>query len=265
MAGFIYKLQNIINTTPEHDDTDVNIARCLLKNIHQIQHKNSLSELSELCYTSQSSISRFAHKLGYTNFSEFKLDIINTQEELNEMIIDTNAHHQFHIQNFSLEICQSLQSINQLQLTEDIEILCQYIHNAHRIFIFATHIPGDMANIMQRAFLTTGKFVEFYPQKEHQIKIAKHISKNDLCIFISLEGMLLMEKSITIPAIISLCKNVLITQNPQIKFANQFSQVISLGEHDNENIGKYKLLFFIDLLLNAYYHHYVYCDEDHKL
>ena len=38
-----------------------------------------------------------------------------------------------------------------------------------------------------------------------------------------------MEKAITIPAIISLAKNVLITQNVHIKFSEQFTQVIGLG------------------------------------
>lgn len=40
MAGFIYKLQNIINTTPNNDNNDVNIARCLLKNMKQIKRKH---------------------------------------------------------------------------------------------------------------------------------------------------------------------------------------------------------------------------------
>ena len=36
MAGFIYKLQNIVNTSPDSDDTNINIARCILKNIDKI-------------------------------------------------------------------------------------------------------------------------------------------------------------------------------------------------------------------------------------
>lgn len=131
------------------------------------------------------------------------------------------------------------------------------IFNANRVFIFATHIPGDLANILQRALLTSGKYVEFYTRKEHQIEIVKQVQKDDLCIFISLEGTLLMEKAITIPAIISLAKNVLITQNSQIKFSQQFSDIIVLGNHDEESLGKYKLLFFIDSLINCYYHKYV--------
>ncbi|WP_294578818.1 hypothetical protein [uncultured Thomasclavelia sp.] len=53
------------------------------------------------------------------------------------------------------------------------------IFNANRVFIFATHIPGDLANILQRALLTSGKYVEFYPRKEHQIEIVKQVHKDD--------------------------------------------------------------------------------------
>ncbi|MFR2301254.1 MAG: hypothetical protein ACLS6P_13480 [Clostridium paraputrificum] len=76
MAGFIYKLQNIVNTSPDSDDTDINIARCLLKNIENIKKNISLQEISEICYTSPASISRFSHRLGYSNFNEFKLDCL---------------------------------------------------------------------------------------------------------------------------------------------------------------------------------------------
>lgn len=131
------------------------------------------------------------------------------------------------------------------------------IYEAQRVFIFATHIPGDLASILQRALLTASKNVEFYPQKEHQMELVKQIRPNDLCIFISLEGTLLMEKAITIPAIISLANIVLITQNSQIKFSQQFSNTIVLGSYDDESLGKYKLLFFIDCLINRYYNKYI--------
>lgn len=257
MAGFIYKLQNIVNTSPENDDADINIARCILKNVNGIKRKTSLQEFADICYTSQSSISRFSQRLGYANFNDFKADCIGIQEEVNEMIIDTRAIKKINYVKYAQSLADSLVKMQDDSIDQEIEQLCQYIYNAKRIFIFATHIPGDLACILQRAILTTGKFIEFYPRKEHQIEIVKQVRQDDLCIFLSLEGTLLMEKAITIPAIISLAKNVLVTQNVHIKFSEQFTQVIGLGEHDSESIGKYKLLFFIDCLLNRYYHKYV--------
>ncbi len=257
MAGFIYKLQNIINTTPNNDNNDVNIARCLLKNMKQIKKKTSLQDIAEMCYTSPSSMSRFSQQLGYPSFNDFKEDCLGIEEEQNEQIIDSAAFRQIDMLSFIDKIKNSIDTIDDKKLMEQIDLLCDYIHQAERIIIFATHIPGDLANIFQRAILTTGKNIEFYPRKEHQIEVVKEIRQNDLCIFISLEGTLLMEKAITIPAIISLAKNVLITQNAQAKFSQQFTDVITLGEHDDESVGKYKLLFFIDCLINHYYHKYV--------
>lgn len=257
MAGFIYKLQNIINTSPENDNTDINIARCLLKNVNKIKKKTSLQDIADLCYTSQSSISRFSQRLGYANFNDFKSDCLGIQEELHEMIIDNRAMSIIDFDGYVQTITYSLLKTRNKPIFQQISQLCDYIYEAKRVFIFATHIPGDIACILQRGLLTSGKFVEFYPSKEHQIEVVKQVSSDDLCLFISMEGTLLMEKAITIPAIISLAKNVLITQNVHNKFAEQFTQIIGLGEHDGESLGKYKLLLFIDCVLNCYYHKYV--------
>lgn len=257
MAGFIYKLQQIVNSSPFNDESDVAIARYLLKNINQINKKTNLQDLADLCYTSPASISRFSQKIGYLTFNNFKEDCIGVKDELNEMIIDSHALQTLDFNNLSADISSGLSTIDVSQLNAQIDQLCDMINKTSRIFIFATHIPGDIACMLQRALLTTGKYVEFFPRKEHQMEIVKEVCSNDLCIFISLEGTLLMEKSITVPAIISLAKNVLITQNIHNKFTESFSLIIGLGEHDAEIIGKYKLLFFVDCLINRYYKKYI--------
>lgn len=257
MAGFIYKLQNIINASPDNDDADIILARCLLKNINSIHKKTSIQDFANICFTSQSSISRFAQKLGYNNFNAFKLDCLDVQEEVQELIIDNAAFEKLDFKDYGTEISDCLLSMQDTFSADELDRLCDYIYNAKRILIFATHIPGDLANILQRGLLSTGKFIEFYPRKEHQMQVAKDIKKGDLCIFFSLEGTLLMEKAITIPAIISFSTSILITQNIHTKFSEHFTQVIGLGNHDSEAIGKYKLLFFIDCLLHHYYRKYV--------
>lgn len=257
MAGFIYKLQNIVNASPDNDDTDINLSRCLLKNLHSIKKRSSLQELSLICYTSQSSISRFSQKIGYENFNDFKSDCINVHEELQELMLDNLAFQSLDFEQYATEISTCLVQMQEIFSKKQIDELCTHIHESNHVYIFATHVPGDLANILQRGLLATGKFVEFYPRKEHQIQVANQINKDDLCIFFSLEGTLLMEKAITLPAIMSSSTSILITQNIHIKFSEQFTQVIGLGNHDHETIGKYKLLFFIDCLLHHYYHKYL--------
>lgn len=81
MAGFIYKLQNIVNTSPDSDDTNINIARCILKNIDKIKKRTSLQDFADICYTSQSSISRFSQYLGYANFNDLKLTVLGFKKK----------------------------------------------------------------------------------------------------------------------------------------------------------------------------------------
>ena len=57
------------------------------KNIDKIKKRTSLQDFADICYTSQSSISRFSQYLGYANFNDFKADCIGIQEETDEMII----------------------------------------------------------------------------------------------------------------------------------------------------------------------------------
>lgn len=71
-----------------------------------------MQDLSNLCFTSPSSMSRFSHKLGYTNFNDFKNDIIGIQEELNETILDNNAFQKINFDIFLNQISNCFKNIN---------------------------------------------------------------------------------------------------------------------------------------------------------
>ncbi|WRK53423.1 hypothetical protein SD457_25895 [Coprobacillaceae bacterium CR2/5/TPMF4] len=134
--------------------------------------------------------------MGYSSFNDFKADCLDVQEELDEMILDNKAFKKIDTFTFLNNINASFLAIETDKLEKSIDKLCDMIYEAQRVFIFATHIPGDLASILQRALLTASKNVEFYPQKEHQMELVKQIRPNNLCIFISLEGTLLMEKQL---------------------------------------------------------------------
>lgn len=82
---------------------------------------------------------------GYLTFNDFKADCLGVKEELNEMIIDSHALQTLELKDFSNQISKGLFSIEDNQLNEYIDKLCDMIHQASRVFIFATHIPGDIA------------------------------------------------------------------------------------------------------------------------
>lgn len=254
MAGFIYKLQGIV-TSRSVNNLDAYIAKSLLINIHNIKPNTTISELAEMCYTSDSSLSRLAVKLGYKNFHGLKQDILNTSDELEELLIDNSFLNTMDYSSYTNSILWALRGMNHEKLVRDIDILCDLILQTTNIYFFATHIPADLSKMMQRIIIATGKYVTFFTDKEMQIALVDTVTCHDLCIFISLEGTLISEKNITIPVVSSQAKTVLITQNKNMKFASYFDTVISLGEHNEDFTGKFKLLYFMDCFMNRFFHH----------
>lgn len=254
MAGFIYKLQGIVSSR-NTNNLDAFIARSLLMNINNIKPNITISELATLCYTSDSSLSRLAIKLGYQNFNELKQDILNMNDEFNDLLIDNSFLNTMSGSTYAENIFSAIKSINHINLIKDIDYLCQQILAAKNVYFFATHIPGDMTKMIQRALIASGKYVEFYSDREMQFSLAKTTQSNDLCIFISLEGTLVSEKNITIPIVSSGASTVLITQIADMKFSSYFDYIISLGERNKDFTGKFKLLYFIDCFINRLFYH----------
>lgn len=257
MSKLIYKLQSIINISPSNNNTDINIARRLLKNLNKIDQQTNIHEFAELCYTSPSGFSRFAKKMGYMNFSEFKRDVLNIKEELDETIIEYHGQDKLDMHDILHHITDALNKIDYARLNRQIDQLCEYMYSASRIILFASFVPGDLASILQRAMLTIGKYAEFYPRIEHQAESVRQLAQNDLCLFLSTDASWHDQKSIIFPAMLSDAKTVLITQNQHIKYSEQLSLMIDLGPCNDELTEKYKLLFFLDCLINRYLNKYV--------
>ena len=78
------------------------------------------------------------------------------------------------------------------------------------------------------------------------------ISKDDLALFVSLEGSHISQREMTLSITDTGATSVLITQNPDMKLNSVFDHILSLGDHDIERSGKYKLLMFIEYFSHFY-------------
>lgn len=261
-GGLVTKLQYIINQSPNHSDVDIIIARYLLNHLYQDQF--SISDIANQGHISKASITRFAQNLGYEGFNDLKKDYDLTQIEREEMKIDLEAMDQKSSPSDSLEMLEQFkQLIEDLEIyrkhpnLEQIEELCAKIHESKQVYLFATLIPGNLAEILQHMLLTAGKYVEYYPQPTQQLEAAEKLGKGDLALFISLEGSYVMQKDLTLTITGSESTAVLITQNPSMKLSSLFDDIVVLGEHGQERSGKYKLLMFVELLAHYYFKNYV--------
>ncbi|AYW48446.1 hypothetical protein C7K38_08775 [Tetragenococcus osmophilus] len=199
-------------------------------------------------------MTRFAKKLGYEGFSEFKKDYFLMQLEENEMELDLLAKKEkqplmiSELQTVSEELTNFVRQFD----TKHLEEVSHKIQKSQRIYLFSTLIPGNLSMILQTILLNCGKEAVYPVDNRKQHEIIPYLKANDLAIIISLEGSLVMQKDLTLSIINSKADNLLITQNPHMKLSSLFETVISLGEHDLERTGKYKLLAFIELLGNQY-------------
>lgn len=263
MLGLILKLQKTINVNYGEEDIYSNIARYLLKRLRADNTKLSIHEIANDCYTSAASVSRFVKKIGFNSFFEFKQAYLQTQIEQTEMKIDLQVNQPPGLlqpsettQHFD-RVCDALERMNQQLNVQELKQLAQWIDEATTVHLFATQVPGNIAEMFQHELLTAGKYCTFFPLYVEQIKQSQNIEDSDLIFFISLDGGYVMQKDITFNVTSSKAKSVLITQNPTMKLSASFDYIVALGEHDHESVGKYKLMMFFELLARNYYQNYI--------
>lgn len=136
--------------------------------------------------------------------------------------------------------------------TKQLDEITRKIKESQRIYLFSTLIPGNITMILQTILLVCGKEAIYPVDNRKQHEIIPYLENKDLAIIISLEGTLVMQKDLTLSIINSKASNILITQNPHMKLSSLFDTVVTLGDHDLERTGKYKLLAFVELLGNQY-------------
>lgn len=255
-------LQHKIRQTSDETNVEAIIARYL---VHNITNKNlTISKIAKDCYTSNSTVSRFFKDMGYNTFQEFQIDHAYYFVDRDEVLSDWQAdgkrdllkENEFMKRQIALAIKDLTIYQDEIKFDE-INHLCDLIYQKKYVHLYATHIPGNIADMLQYNFLTIGKVLEFYPLISDQINLANHLDEESLAIFISLEGSHVMTKTLTLPITESAAQTVLITQNPTMKLSQRFDEIISLGSHSRVYSGKYKLLIFAEALIHHYFVKYV--------
>ncbi len=250
-------LQHKIQQSSDENDIDIRIARYILENFDN--QKFTVQQMAADNFTSNATISRFFKEIGYDSFHDFQIAHKNFSIDRQEVLADFQAdsprslsmENTFIQTNFDVILDDLQQFENEIKISE-IDFLCNLIYSKKAIYLYATGIPGSIAEILQYNFLAVGKFTEYFPVINDQIENASKLEKDDLAIFLSLEGSHVMTKKLTFAVTTSPATSILITQNPSMKFSENFNHVIALGSHSKAQSGKYKLLFFIESLIHRY-------------
>lgn len=155
------------------------------------------------------------------------------------------------------EINLSLETFSKNIQKEDVKNLAREIYESERVILLASHTTGNIAEIFQLFLLMARKFVEYYPQRHEQLSIISDLDENVLVLVFSIEGAYAQENEIMIPLMNSEARSILITQTSKSLYENEFDDIIELAPYVGLQSGKYKLLYFLEIVLHVYYDLYI--------
>lgn len=255
MGSVSEKLLNFVNTAQVHDSY-YEIAYTLIRNSEKV-NKMSIAEMADLCYVSQATISRFCRFMGYENFKHF-------HDELNyEFRLMDDYTEQFHslLRSSDTKAAQLYQErvMDNLKcaLSEDnlkqIARSADMIHESQRTAFFSHHFLLDAGHFFQSRMIMMEKYIELYQSYENQLQCAKSLDEKCTAFICSAGGSFFTYYPELVNTIMnSGAKVIVMTQNTRSNLINRADHVISLGETNQDDTGKYAALAVLDHIVLQY-------------
>lgn len=161
---------------------------------HSAELKNmSIQTLAKLNHVSTSTILRLCKKLGYSGFSDFKVDIIlSTPQKLSSDILQDDINLTDSIQDVNKKVrAMEISSIDETHSMINIEELKKAINliiNSNKIVIFGVCSSGFVGKELEYQLIKIKKDVNCHFDAHIQTSIVNTLDKNDLIIIISHSG-----------------------------------------------------------------------------
>ncbi len=159
------------------NENDIYIWQYIFLNKEKCQ-KMSISALAEACNVSSANIMRFAKKLGLDGFSELKVYIKWSLENIPQY--DKNT-----VINTALELHKTLDHLQNADLDE----IISRMSDADRIFIYVTgEVQNLMAKELKRKFSYISKHMHIVEDNDEMKVLINSLSNKDLFFIISFLG-----------------------------------------------------------------------------
>ena len=184
-------MTSLENLTIFYNSTEQNsmyrsVLRLLLCNLQKIGELN-IYELSDLCYTSPSTISRLVRKIGYKNFTHF-------QSEVSSCISKYDHHNRF-IPSFDMysgdpleKVLGSLEELysdfKQALDREELDRIADALHGASRVVIFPYGVIMS-ENCLQSDLFMSGIPCDICIGDSAQLEAAAGMAEGELALLLS--------------------------------------------------------------------------------
>ena len=195
MGGTLIKLKEYQESFTKNEKK---ISNFLLENTDEIKVLNTY-DLAIKCDVSQASVVRFAKKLGFKGFPEFKIALAgdlamrNNEKEINIIYdeIQFDDSTETLAKKVVYENIKSVEDTYKILNFEEIEKAAKTIDKANRIFILGAGFSGIIARDFQYKLWELGKNVIFETDQHIQLTNASTAGEGDVVFVISYSGQTL--------------------------------------------------------------------------
>lgn len=171
--------------------TEKEIARYILDHTHDVLNY-SAQTLAEKTKTSPAAVIRFSKKLGYSGFSELKVNLAlsqkNSDEDIETVVEETDSLATLIDKCCRLNMMtvhKTYQMINESQLYNAIEL----IEHADTVYLFGVGSSSIVAYDLSQKLIRIGKKAIYNTDIHIQMTFSESMTKNDVGIFISYSGL----------------------------------------------------------------------------
>ncbi|OCG10495.1 MurR/RpiR family transcriptional regulator [Gilliamella apicola] len=191
---------------------ELEVAQYIMTHTQTVKNM-SIQTLAKLNYVSTSTILRLCNKLGYSGFSDFKVDLISSSPQkfsidilqddinLNDTLEDVNRKVQA-MEKSSIDDTHSIVNLNALNNAIDLIIA------SNKIVIFGVGSSGLVGKELEYQLIKIKKDVNCHFDAHISRSIVSTLGKNDLIIIISHSGetpecveLLKLAESLKVPSI----------------------------------------------------------------
>ena len=227
-------------------DANYDIAVALLRHYPQLKGL-TLSQIADLCYTSNASISRFCRFLGMDNFKEFQAwmdrDFTMRTDYSRQFYTMLHNNHETAISAYRDALIGNIYTTIAPENAQVIPDIVRVLHDCGKAAYFSHHFLWDIGHYFQSKMMMMGRYVELFMDYGTQLECARSLTEKDFAIICSVGGSYLTRYPDICNAILSSgCKVLIITQNLASPYLNTADFILQCGTTNRNDVGKYAAL-----------------------
>lgn len=167
------------------NENDEYILEYIQDHLEEIPHISS-RELARRTYTSSTAVIRLARKLGFENYSEFKLNIITMLKSLNDDDLSLSNEDMLSIMSkmssFNAKVIQQFKDELSIKTLSGI---VELLSKTKYVDIIAKDINQSLAEYAVHVLWPLGKIVNVYDEDDKQLYYGLNVSNDHVVIIVS--------------------------------------------------------------------------------